>query len=101
MSQNKSKTDKKKERKGKGNIESTIIENAQREVPEFVPIQQTMNIEITQRPKREKFVDTHTRKTFWLRNELMPYIMEETREDKGAMTYLINELLTQYFSKRA
>lgn len=57
-------------------------------------------ISVPVKRKRQKFEDTHRRKTFWLRNEIADKVDEEIQEGRGPMTHIINTLLEEYFEKR-
>lgn len=110
MSQNKLDQIKNKIRQGNGNsaaahfLDATIIEEdreamvapTQSKLDEYVNVDVNVNV----RKPKKKFEETHTRKTFWIRNELMDDINAEVSVERGAMTQLVNDLLTEYFSKR-
>jgi hypothetical protein len=51
------------------------------------------------RTPKPKFEETHTRKTFWIRNDLAAMVDEEIQAERGAMTAIINELLDDYFKR--
>lgn len=51
------------------------------------------------RTPKPKFEETHTRKTFWIRNDLAAMVDEEIQAERGAMTAIINELLDEYFKR--
>jgi len=86
-------------------LDSTIIDEDRRTISSS-PIQQKMDVDVhvdvdvnIRKPKK-KFEDTHTRKTFWIRDELIGHINEEISADRGAMTRIVNDLLAEYFDKR-
>lgn len=51
------------------------------------------------RTPKPKFEETHTRKTFWIRNDIAAMVDEEIQAERGAMTAIINELLDDYFKR--
>lgn len=51
------------------------------------------------RTPKPKFEETHTRKTFWIRNDIAVMVDEEIQAERGAMTAIINELLDEYFKR--
>jgi len=99
---------KNKIRQGSGNsavphfLDSTIIEEDRRVISS--PVQQQLDVhvdvDVNVRKPKKKFEDTHTRKTFWIRDELIEHINEEISADRGAMTRIVNDLLAEYFDKR-
>jgi hypothetical protein len=63
---------------------------------------QLINAEPSPKRKRTpkpKFEETHGRRTFWIRKDLMLKIDEEISAERGAMTVIINELLDEYFKE--
>lgn len=111
MSKNKLDQIKDKIRQGNGNsaaahfLDATIIEEDRESIstPIQSKIDEYVNVDVdvpARKPPKKKFEETHTRKTFWIRNELMDDINAELSVERGAMTQLVNDLLTEYFSKR-
>ncbi|MEK4360788.1 hypothetical protein NYE48_27665 [Paenibacillus sp. FSL M7-1455] len=60
----------------------------------------SVNVDVPVRKRKPKFEDTHRRKTFWIANDIADMVDEEIRNDRGAMTQVINALLREYFAKR-
>lgn len=49
--------------------------------------------------KKKKFEDTHSRDTFWLKNEIKEQLDGLCKGERGEKTRIINEALTMYFEQ--
>lgn len=70
--------------------------------PESTVHAQLINAEPTPTRKRTpkpKFEETHKRRTFWIRNDLLAKLDDEAGAERGAVTAIINELLDEYFKE--